>query len=147
MTSEDAFQAILDERPDDSQLRLVFADWLQDHADPRADGYRALGELAIWPITSHVGQQHPFAWFAAASQHPLAHNALPDSWFLAVSELPAVTSIDDLWPRTGSDAHARCPSRRQLEDTVARAWLAVDETDRMKIRAGFDSPRRGSSNG
>lgn len=50
MTSEDDFQAALDAHPEDHQTRLVFADWLQERGDPRADGYRALGFLRRWPF-------------------------------------------------------------------------------------------------
>jgi uncharacterized protein (TIGR02996 family) len=43
LTTEDDFQQKLDEHPNDWQTRLVFADWLEEHGDPRAEGYRALG--------------------------------------------------------------------------------------------------------
>ncbi len=45
MTTEDDFQRALDAEPEDWQTRLVFADWLQERYDPRADGYRAMGML------------------------------------------------------------------------------------------------------
>lgn len=47
MTTEDDFNAALDADPSDWQTRLVFADWLQDRGDPRAEGYRALGRRRI----------------------------------------------------------------------------------------------------
>ena len=43
VTTEDDFQRALDKNPDDWQTRLVFADWLEERDDPRAEGYRALG--------------------------------------------------------------------------------------------------------
>jgi uncharacterized protein (TIGR02996 family) len=46
---EEPFHAALDAKPDDSTLRLVFADWLEERGDPRAQGYRALGLLGKWP--------------------------------------------------------------------------------------------------
>ena len=49
MTTEDDFQAALDTNPGDWQTRLVFADWLQERDDPRAEGYRALGLLRRAP--------------------------------------------------------------------------------------------------
>lgn len=45
MTTEDDFQRQLDAHPDDWQTRLVFADWLDERGDPRADGYRVLGRF------------------------------------------------------------------------------------------------------
>ena len=58
MTSEDDFQAALDTSPDDWQTRLVFADWLQERGDPRAEGYRALAVHRRIP----VGVVRPDAW-------------------------------------------------------------------------------------
>lgn len=49
MTTEDDFQAMLDANPDDWQTRLIFADWLEERGDARAEGYRALASLRVWP--------------------------------------------------------------------------------------------------
>lgn len=49
MTTEDDFQRQLDAHPDDWQARLVYADWLEERGDPRAEGYRALGVLRRVP--------------------------------------------------------------------------------------------------
>ncbi len=43
MTREDDFWSLLEKTPDDNLTRLVFADWLQESGDPRADGMRVLG--------------------------------------------------------------------------------------------------------
>ena len=40
MTKEDDFQKALDAHPEDWQTRLVFADWLQERGDPRAEFLR-----------------------------------------------------------------------------------------------------------
>src|SRR5436309_14536241 len=40
MTTEDAFLLALRESPDNGDLRLVFADWLDDQGDPRAEFFR-----------------------------------------------------------------------------------------------------------
>ncbi len=50
MTTEDDFQAALDANPDDWQTRLVFADWLDERGDARAEGYRALGANRLRPL-------------------------------------------------------------------------------------------------
>lgn len=50
MTTEDDFRRALDAHPDDHHTRLVFADWLDEHGDPRGEGYRALGALRLWPF-------------------------------------------------------------------------------------------------
>ena len=48
VTTGDDFQRRLDEHPDDFQTRPVFADWLEERGDPRAEGYRALGRFRMW---------------------------------------------------------------------------------------------------
>lgn len=53
MTTEDDFQNAIDASPDDWNARLVFADWLQEQGDPRAEGYRALGALKWCPFGLH----------------------------------------------------------------------------------------------
>lgn len=54
---ETAFWQHLEEHPDDTLTRLVFADWLQDRGDERAEGMRALvaGE--------HLPDCHAGEWF------------------------------------------------------------------------------------
>lgn len=47
MTTEDDFQKTLDKKPNDWQTRLVFADWLQEQGDKRAEGYRLMG---LWQL-------------------------------------------------------------------------------------------------
>ena len=41
------FQKLLDKAPNDHATRLVFADWLQERDDPRAEGYRALARCGF----------------------------------------------------------------------------------------------------
>ena len=47
MTSENDFQVALNANPDDHNTRLVFADWLQNRNDPRAEAYRASESLQM----------------------------------------------------------------------------------------------------
>jgi uncharacterized protein (TIGR02996 family) len=49
VTTEDDFQAALDAHPDDWQTRLVFADWLQERGDPRAEYFRLAGRRGWRP--------------------------------------------------------------------------------------------------
>ena len=47
----DAFQKQLDDEPENWALKLVFADWLEERNDWRAEGYRWLGfkgRFAVW---------------------------------------------------------------------------------------------------
>lgn len=49
MVTEDSFQLGLDADPTNSCLRLVFADWLEEMGDWRAEGYRWLGSHGKYP--------------------------------------------------------------------------------------------------
>jgi uncharacterized protein (TIGR02996 family) len=53
MTSEEDFLNKLRDNPKDWQLRLVFADWLQERNDPRADGMRVVGGFKMFPDLSY----------------------------------------------------------------------------------------------
>lgn len=46
MTDEDAFIRAILQRPTDDALRLVYADWLEEHGDPRAEYLRLECKLA-----------------------------------------------------------------------------------------------------
>lgn len=61
-TTEEDFHRLLDANPDDHHTRLVFADWLQERGDPRAEGYRALGMLRKFPRTRVNYQGPSHAW-------------------------------------------------------------------------------------
>ena len=95
MTTEDDFQNTLDGNPADWQTRLVFADWLQERNDPRADGYRALGLLRLRP---YIAREHypdydgdgQFGWCIGtnddyADRKEFRGRLLPKDWFRLVS--------------------------------------------------------------
>ncbi len=50
MTTEEDFQRALDANRTDRLTHLVFADWLQDRDDERAEGYRALAACGLSPF-------------------------------------------------------------------------------------------------
>ena len=54
-TTEDQFQKHLDEHITHHMTRLVFADYLEDIGDPRAEGYRVLGKLKKRPRIEDYG--------------------------------------------------------------------------------------------
>ena len=81
MTTEDDFQRALDANTDDWQTQWVFADWLDEHADPRAEGYRVLGTLRLWSDMSYsirfVYRSSP-DWTPAISAD---RSVLPQDWY------------------------------------------------------------------
>ena len=137
MTTEDDFHTALDANPEDWQTRLVFADWLQERNDPRADGYRALGTNRLHPLKdlrAHVDNNWYFqsGKSGVLTDHPKiasAVNLLPQDWIDAVRYGGFNRSDNDLWVGYST-------SRREVEDAVARAFAALPPERRAKLLAG-----------
>jgi uncharacterized protein (TIGR02996 family) len=72
MTHHDAFlQAIL-ESPDDDTPRLVYADYLDEHADPdRSEFIRVQGLLARLPRDQKLLHGRPAGWYTAGTPHAI----------------------------------------------------------------------------
>ena len=79
-TEEDAFIRALRERPDDETTRLVYADWLDDRSDPRAEYLRA--EAAWVALQPSDEQYRPL--YRRVSQLAVA---LEPEWFATVSRM------------------------------------------------------------
>lgn len=140
MTTEDDFQAALDAHPDDFQTRLVFADWLQERDDPRAEGYRALGKPGCYPNcytlkgTSTRHKPAAAAWWAYwTDPHPrfpaLPHHEgdwLPFDWFRLIPKLPEEVSVN---------CHLIRATRRELDDVVALAFALLPAERRAELLA------------
>jgi uncharacterized protein (TIGR02996 family) len=80
MNDEEAFQAALDADPNDRTTRLVFADWLEERGDRRAEGYRAIARLPVCDCRDNLSHNGHFLW-------------MKDSWGLeqdGFATLPAV---------------------------------------------------------
>jgi uncharacterized protein (TIGR02996 family) len=73
VTTEEDFQHALDANPADWQTRLVFADWLQDRGDLRAEGYRALGHNLCRPYY-FSGERRWFWWEACGTDPGESHH-------------------------------------------------------------------------
>ena len=126
MTTEDDFQAALDANPDDWQTRLVFADWLEERGDPRAEGYRALGVLRRAPTKGDPSYPHRFDslgwswWSADASLGLPKRHHLPTDWR---DELPTNPVLRGAWG----------PTRRAAEDAAALAFTRLPPQRRAEI--------------
>jgi uncharacterized protein (TIGR02996 family) len=135
MTDEDAFQSWLDAHPDDHTCRLVFADWLQERIDVRAEGYRALGALRLIPLgvtITHdargedlVPYRGRLVWVygAVGALEPGPH-LLPKSWKEKISVKPP---SDLSW--------RRFLSRREAEDAAALAFSLLPPERRAELLA------------
>jgi uncharacterized protein (TIGR02996 family) len=142
VTTEDDFHAALDADPHDWQTRLVFADWLQDRNDPRAEGYRALavGRNRTDTTTNH-GVTVAFHWWSRDwvlgkypnYEHTWVPVSLPTDWFVLINK------------GTRNGPHRRdYTTRRGAEDAAALAFAKLPPARRAEILAApppvFDEP-------
>lgn len=105
MTTEEDFQAALDANPDDWQTRGVFADWLQERDDVRAEGYRALGVCRVVPVHTRVdgwyltGLDYPNrGWLSQGYDSSRSRRAAEDAAALAFAKLPELRRYELLNP-------------------------------------------------
>ncbi len=117
MTTEEDFQRALDENPDDHLTRLVFADWLQERDDPRAEGYRAMG---LRCIRVRIVENDIYLARWSSSKHPM-----PDDWFLL---LPGAVPEQRTWPQ-----YASPHTRQEIEDAAARAFALLPSERRAEL--------------
>ncbi len=129
MTSEDDFQAALDANPEDWHTRLVFADWLQEHDDRRAEGYRALGVNRRRPygLNAASPDQGWADWYNQA--HPdnqLGNDPpsdLPEDWFQL---LKGGTTA-------GENYRRMYRTRRAAENAAVRAFAKLPAARRTEL--------------
>lgn len=67
MTDEAAFQMAIDEFPDFWGNRAVFADWLEEQGDWRAEGYRWLGTHRRRPYMMPLSSRAVWGWHLEGS--------------------------------------------------------------------------------
>ena len=120
MTSEDDFQRALDADPDDWQTRLVFADWLQDRDDQRAEGYRALGLNQRVPIRRSARR---WAWYSC--RHTTGDDVT--SWIRGV--------LPDFWATVRGSKIGSHRTRRAAEDAAALAFAKLPPERRAELLA------------
>jgi uncharacterized protein (TIGR02996 family) len=138
MNDEDAFQKWLDRHPDDHTCRLVFADWLEERDDPRAEGYRALGRLRLHSLyhACQAGLEPTNPWGcwelwsdSACDDGTMSHSLFPDDWlamvrggfhYLPHHEDDAPLSVDFL-------------TRSEADDAIARAFAGLPAERRAEL--------------
>ncbi|MBM3980946.1 MAG: TIGR02996 domain-containing protein [Planctomycetes bacterium] len=136
MTTEDDFNLALDENPDDWHTRLVFADWLDDRADPRASGYRALGTIRRRSFmcgydNGSAGQWNGAGWVACGETGDREKFTLPRDWFDLVEGFGSDATYRPLY----QGQIERKVTRRAVEDAMARAFLKLPEARRGELLA------------
>lgn len=128
MVTEEDFQSALDLNWGDWQTRLVFADWLEERGDVRADGYRALGVLNLRPYKPSSVKQCPY-WVRKSIRE--GSNAwvweLCRDWFDALD-------VNGKGKRAAPDwSLNRTATRRQLEDAAALAFGKLTDARRLEL--------------
>ena len=144
MTTEDDFQDKLDTDPTDWQTRLVFADWLDENSDPRAEGYRALGVRRRRPVYDH--SKAIDGWFFHSGTFndqgrvvdlkeihgylAKEENELPRDWVAAAARIKTDGMFNNhLW--LGYER-----TRRATEDIAARAFALLSAERRAELLRG-----------
>ncbi|MBM3980947.1 MAG: TIGR02996 domain-containing protein [Planctomycetes bacterium] len=135
MTSEEDFQTALDTNPEDWYTRLVFADWLDERADPRAAGYRALGTVRRRSYVcgfdnESTGRWKDTGWMAVADGGDEEVFTVPQDWFDAIKGLGKDKRYRPLYA-----ARTRKRNRRQIEDAVALAFARLPAARQLELLA------------
>lgn len=140
MTTEDDFQKQLDAHPDDHHTRLVFADWLEERGDERAEGYRALGlrrripgKVAGTWYFNWVKNRHWTASLQATKSIRLRGNP-------AFTYEPSSRTLPEFWMERAGKGHRgtwtlKLPSRREVEDAAALAFAKLPAARRAALLA------------
>jgi uncharacterized protein (TIGR02996 family) len=132
MNEDAAFIRAIREQPDDETARLVYADWLDDRSDPRAEYLRTEAAWATLPTADE--QSRPL--FRRVSQ--LA-TTLDPKWFAGVSRLgyfarQAWERVRLVWQphpteRTTDPVREWLAAERELGTTFSR-FVGADATER-----------------
>lgn len=122
MTTEEDFQRMLDANSGDHATRLIFADWLQDRDDPRAEGMRVLGASGRSPY--HGSHQH--SWYIEDNRpdefDPHLPSNLPRDWYAKLKGQNEKGRGSSYWL-----------SRRAAEDAAARAFAKLPVKRRVEL--------------
>lgn len=62
---ESDFADAINADPDDRDMQLIYADWLDDQGDPRGEAWRVLVEAGKFPVGCGDG----FEWFRGTTDH------------------------------------------------------------------------------
>ena len=120
MTTEDDFHALLDANPEDWMTRLIFADFLEERGDERAEGYRALGMWKVYPERHDKTELFFCYWKQFGGE-----STLSEDWFLLIT------------PSRGNpspDSYMRSRSTRQeLEDAAALAFASLPPSRKAEL--------------
>lgn len=124
-SEEKAFWDHLEAHPEDSTCRLVFADWLQERGDLRAEGMRVLGRLGKWAgnwnfISPHRPQAGKWFWQLNYEEDEHTHCLGKGRWW-------------NLFRKKTADPEKHPSDRATIESAAALAWLDLTQEERNGI--------------
>ncbi|MCI0462063.1 MAG: TIGR02996 domain-containing protein [Gemmataceae bacterium] len=147
MNDEDAFLQAIRANPNDEQLRLVYADWLEEQGDPRAEYLRLDAALAAQPYNPTASEQEKIRRVQLRDHLGMLRQSLNGQWLILVArsdiENCSLSSQDDCprnWDRLSPTSNESirfcqrcgqnvyyCTSIEQARQEVGRGWrVAVD---------------------
>lgn len=65
---EQSFAVAINANPDDRVTQLVYADWLDEQGDPRAEAWRVLIEAGKRPLHSNLAERWLWTWLVNAGE-------------------------------------------------------------------------------
>ena len=139
MNEEDIFQKTLDADPDDFFTRGVFAEWLSDRDDPRAEGYMALSSCRRVPSLRGAQASSYWAWVKKSNcwghegpfgEGPMKAFALPDDWIALTATSPELGHTNSIrgW--------RSWPTRRECENAAAVAFAELPTERQAQLLRG-----------
>lgn len=136
MTAEAAFLAAVADRPGDPTPRLVYADWLDDRGDPRAELVRIEEEMRTLP--AHADRY----WSLKPRRNELRAGCSPD-WLAALGYGTVYRPVLAPWP--GADVRGRFRLLRELVERwygepLPDAGGRADEVAAVEERLGRTLP-------
>jgi uncharacterized protein (TIGR02996 family) len=140
MSDDAAFLAAIANAPDDDTLRLVYADWLEEHGKAGSKFLRAEHELTVVPL----GQAE---WHAAFARYQAAGKTLSEAWCRAAGRHQAgywlAVAARSAWKRLETWCQRHCPglvsvlnpgATAEEIDTIERA---IGQTLPADVRESF----------
>ncbi len=131
MTTEEDFQRILDTNIKGHHTRLIFADWLDERNDPRAEGYRALGTICHYPMRTH-------RWITPDKSDTGDWKRVNGwGWSSTDTGTPKLAMLRSLWYECILKVEKPNPflmwdTRREAEDVAALAFILIPEKHRYR---------------
>jgi uncharacterized protein (TIGR02996 family) len=135
---EEAFQKALDEEKEQAHdTRLVFADWLQDRDDPRAEGYRILATQWIYANWYFLEPKSSRTWRTWRKSRKSPRSEAHRTLYYMPHELNEVWFLELKGGRSDpNDPDYRTyPSRREAEDAAALAFFRLPEDAKELVRS------------